>query len=185
MRVARLFSDPFSDLPVVLLVDETERIRVTLDVGVGEAPAIASELAGVKMSRPSTHDLLAHLVESCGGQLERIELSGVREDVVFAKLVLLIVGGGRVEVDARPADAVALALRTGTRIRVARKVVEWSRRITAQRGPIPQATSPLVRDPIGDDGFLPEPTDDDPLAPLAGTFLLESLADEDFGKWKM
>jgi uncharacterized protein len=79
-------------------------------IGAGEANAIAMELQGVKPQRPLTHDLLKHIVGGLGGELRRVTISDLRDDTYFAEL-LIAREESFFEVDARPSDSIALALR--------------------------------------------------------------------------
>ncbi|MGH2670092.1 MAG: bifunctional nuclease family protein, partial [bacterium] len=87
--------------------------------------AMATELEGIKMARPMTHDLLRSVVEELGGVVERIEVTDLRENTYYA-LIHLNVGGKQIAIDSRPSDAISLALRTKSPIYVARKVLESS-----------------------------------------------------------
>ena len=133
MRVSRLVADPFSNLPVLIL-DDGAGGQIAIGIGHNEAPAIASELANIEMQRPIAHDLIKTIVGQCGARVESVELRDVRKETFYATLVLRV-GGERVEVDARPSDAIAVALRTRARIHVARKVIEKSQRGTAPERP--------------------------------------------------
>src|SRR6478672_2640993 len=101
-----------SNQPLVLL-RETEGDRyLPIWIGAAEAAAIAFAQQGVVPPRPLTHDLLKDVVDALGNPLEQIRISDLREGVFYAELVF----GNGTEVSARPSDAIALALRTGTPI---------------------------------------------------------------------
>ncbi len=110
MKVKGLALDPLSNMPMIILRDEEEKRSLPIWVGLFEANAIALELQGVKPERPLTHDLMKLLVSGLGGELRRVVISGLRENTYVAEL--MIYRGGEVfEVDARPSDSIALALR--------------------------------------------------------------------------
>ena len=110
MRVAHLGLDRATNTPVVVLQEEEGERTLPIWIGAPEANAIALELQGVKPERPLTHDLMKLLVAGLGGELRRVVISGLRENTYLAEL--LIYRGAEVfEVDARPSDSIALALR--------------------------------------------------------------------------
>jgi uncharacterized protein len=110
MRVAHLGLDRTTNTPVVVLREEEGERTLPIWIGASEANAIALELQGVKPERPLTHDLMKHLVSGLGGELRRVLIAGLRENTYLAQL--LIYRGTEVfEVDARPSDSIALALR--------------------------------------------------------------------------
>ena len=91
MRVRRLVSDPFSNLPVLILDDGIDQ-QIAIGIGMNEAPAIASELANVEMQRPIAHDLIKTIVGECGAEVESVEVYDVRRQTFYATLVLLAYG---------------------------------------------------------------------------------------------
>ena len=86
---------------------------------------MATELEGIKMARPMTHDLLRSIVDTLGGVVEAIEVSDLRDSTYYAS-ICLAVNGRTVSIDSRPSDAISLALRTKSPIFVAKKVLEAS-----------------------------------------------------------
>lgn len=164
-RVEELCVDPLTSVPLLILrldaaVGERQGPRLGIWIGASEASAIAASLAHVALERPSTHDLLCHVLEQCTIGLRRVEIRERIEETYRAQLVL---GQSRrtVLVDARPSDAVALALRAGAPIYVARHLTEEIR------------------------GLLPEEGGDAAERGRRARELLESMPDEEFGKWKM
>lgn len=109
-------------MPVVVLTDETEKSYVPLVIGPFEANAIALVLENVEVERPQTHDLLLNSVIAMGATVDRVVLTDLADDVYFAE-VHLLQSGKTVRVDARPSDAIALALRAAAPIYVAEKIV--------------------------------------------------------------
>jgi uncharacterized protein len=110
VKVQSLGLDRTSNTPVVIL-QESEGTRVLpIWIGPGEASAIAMELAGMKFSRPLTHDLFASVILGFGGSLQRVAITKVVENTYFAELIIRR-GSDVITVDARPSDSIAIALR--------------------------------------------------------------------------
>ena len=86
---------------------------------------MATELEGIKMARPMTHDLLKNLLVELGGSVNSIEITELKENTYYASIYLNI-GGRELAIDSRPSDAIALALRTKSPIYVAKAVLEAS-----------------------------------------------------------
>lgn len=108
---------------VILKEKETERY-LPIWIGPAEADAIAVKLQGVTVPRPLTHDLLQSVIDSLGAAVNSIIVSDLKNDTFFAKIVLNV-DGGVVEVDSRPSDALALAVRVeGCLIYVAEVVLD-------------------------------------------------------------
>jgi|SRR5690606_2708548 len=110
VTVAHLGVDRTTNSPVVILREKDGSRVLPIWIGPAEASAIAMELQGIKAQRPLTHDLLKQVIVGLGGELRRVLISGVKENTYFAEL--LIHRGDHVfQVDARPSDSIALALR--------------------------------------------------------------------------
>ncbi|HEU5049688.1 MAG TPA: bifunctional nuclease family protein [Gemmatimonadales bacterium] len=110
VTVAHLGVDRTTNSPVVILREKDGSRVLPIWIGPAEASAIAMELQGVKSQRPLTHDLLKQVILGLGGALRRVVISGVKENTYFAEL--LIHREDHVfQVDARPSDSIALALR--------------------------------------------------------------------------
>lgn len=125
MTVGGLTLDPVTKTPIVILRDSENKLNLPIWIGLLEATAMATELEGIKMARPMTHDLLRNLLGELGATVEAIEVTDLRDNTYYA-LIHLDVGGQRVSVDCRPSDAISLALRTKSPIYVAKKVLESS-----------------------------------------------------------
>jgi len=97
--------------------------RLPIIIGAFEAQAIALEIEGIKPPRPLTHDLLKHMIDNLGATIIEIIIDELRENTFFAKIVLEVSGLTN-EVDARPSDAIALAVRARSPIYVAEPVME-------------------------------------------------------------
>jgi bifunctional DNase/RNase len=123
MELKGLMLDPSSDIPIIILKDTGSQLFLPIWIGISEAKAIASRIEGVEPPRPMTHDLLRSLVETLGARVEKVVISDLRENTFFALLYILR-GDEILTVDARPSDAIALALRTDSPIFVRRAVME-------------------------------------------------------------
>jgi uncharacterized protein len=108
----------------VVILKETERDRyLPIWIGPWEASAIAMKLQGLAPDRPLTHDLFAAALEGLGARVDRVIISSLAEETFHARLILEH-DGQTVEVDARPSDSLALAVRAGGRIFVVESVLE-------------------------------------------------------------
>jgi hypothetical protein len=115
VEVASLGLDKSSNTPVVILRELGGERLLPIWIGPGEASAIAMELAGIKFSRPLTHDLLNTVVRSLGSELLRVLITRVEENTYYASLVFRR-NGEVIAIDSRPSDSVALALRASAPI---------------------------------------------------------------------
>jgi hypothetical protein len=115
VKVQSLGLDRTSSTPVVILQETTGTRVLPIWIGPGEASAIAMELAGMKFSRPLTHDLFASVIMGLGGALQRVVITKVVENTYYAEL-LIQRGTELISVDARPSDSIAIALRMSASI---------------------------------------------------------------------
>ncbi len=125
MTVSGLTLDPVTKTPIVILKDPDNRLNLPIWIGLLEATAMATELEGIKMARPMTHDLLRNVLDEMGATVECIEITDLRDNTYFA-LIYLLVNGEQRTLDARPSDAISLALRTKSPIYVDKRVIESS-----------------------------------------------------------
>lgn len=131
MSIKGLMLDPVSNSPIVVLKDDTEKFFLPIWVGIFEANAIALQLEHVDTPRPMTHDLLRDVVEQLGATVLRVVISELRESTFFAA-IRLQAGDRTLEIDARPSDAIALALRTKAPIFVHQAVLDQAQTITPE-----------------------------------------------------
>ena len=124
MEVRALVMDPVSKMPVVILHDRGENRYLPIWIGVCEANAIALELEGVKTPRPMTHDLIGAILATVGFRVERIVVHNLADNVFLAAIHLLDDEGRAYEVDSRPSDAIAVALRAKAGIFVSPSVLK-------------------------------------------------------------
>lgn len=125
MEVDALTLDPVTKTPIVILRDRDKKLNLPIWIGLLEATSMAMAFEGTKMARPMTHDLLRNVLDELGATVEFVEINDLRDNTYFA-LIHLRVNTGEVVVDARPSDAISLALRTKSPIYVARRVIETS-----------------------------------------------------------
>jgi bifunctional DNase/RNase len=108
----------------VVILKETERDRyLPIWIGPWEASAIAMKLQGLTPERPLTHDLFAATLEELGARIDRVVISTLAEETYHARLYVEI-DGRTIEIDSRPSDALALAVRSGVRIFANEAVLE-------------------------------------------------------------
>ncbi len=123
-EILGLSTNPSSSDAFAVVLKEVEGIRrLPIIIGKNEAQAIALELEGIKPPRPLTHDLLKNLVENLGASITEIVITELRENTFYA-IIVLEVSTMTNEVDARPSDAIALALRAGVPIYVSEQVMK-------------------------------------------------------------
>ncbi|OIP36551.1 MAG: hypothetical protein AUK27_01080 [Deltaproteobacteria bacterium CG2_30_66_27] len=125
VTVAGVTVDPVTKSPIVVLRDPETGNVVPIWIGLLEANAIALALEGMEPPRPMTHDLMKSILHATGTRLRSVEIAEIRESTYYA-LLHLDGPGGSVRLDARPSDAIALALRCGVRILVSETVLAQS-----------------------------------------------------------
>ena len=122
MKVRGLALDPLSNMPIIILKDEEDTRSLPIWVGIFEANAIALELEKIATPRPMTHDLIKNILESVHARVTKVVITDLKENTFYALLHLQI-GEREYTVDARPSDAIALALRVAAPIYVEEDVV--------------------------------------------------------------
>ena len=125
MKVGGLTLDPVTKTPIVILKDAENKLNLPIWIGLMEATSMATELEGIKMARPMTHDLLHNMLKEVGGRVEAIEVTSLQDNTYYAA-IRLKVGERDISIDSRPSDAISLALRTKCPIFVATQVLESS-----------------------------------------------------------
>lgn len=132
MKVAGIALDPSNNAPIVILRDLEGKYVLPIWIGIMEASAIAASLEGIRYSRPMTHDLFKSMVETLGIRVEKIEVVDIRDNVFYA-LITVEHNGNSFTVDARPSDAIAIALRADCSIYVADRVVKEAIRVDTSK----------------------------------------------------
>jgi uncharacterized protein len=158
VRIRGLMMDPATNMPIVVLKDVGSDTVMPIWVGIFEANAIAIEIEKVAPPRPMTHDLTRNLMRDLNATLERVVITEIKDETFYAVLWLRQ-GNEPVAIDARPSDAIALALRADCPIFVAEHVMQSAKLNTS--GPPDGPTAEQLR------GWL------------------EGLNDEDLGRYKM
>jgi uncharacterized protein len=123
MFLAGLVLDPASNAPIVILKNATGERCLPIWIGLAEATAIASALKKVELARPLTHDLLVNMLRELNASVSRIVIGGLHENT-FIAVVEMRVGDVVHSIDARPSDAIAIAIREEAPIYVASEVLD-------------------------------------------------------------
>lgn len=162
MKVAGITVDPFTNTPIVLLKDTEEKDVLPIWIGLLEASSIATALENIETPRPMTHDLIKNILDSLGVKVLKIEVNDLKDNTYYA-LIHIDVNKKRMVIDARPSDAIAIALRTNAPIFVEESVIQRSAKVdlTTQK----------------EDKIVSENSDWEDI--------LENLSQDDFGKYKM
>jgi len=157
MTIRGLMVDPITNMPIVVLRENDGPRVLPIWVGVFEANAIALQIENVETPRPMTHDLLRSVITDLSGEVDRVVVCDLKENTFYATIDIRS-PQGTVTIDARPSDAIALALRTGTQIFVEESVIQSARSVESDSESV-------------DVGRLQK--------------WLEGLSDEELGKYKM
>ena len=126
VSIAGLTMDPASNTPIIILKSEENDQAIPIWIGLLEATSIASALQNIKYERPMTHDLFKNFTERLNISISKIEVCDLKENTFYAK-IHFISKDGNFEMDARPSDAIALALRYEAPIYVADEVMQKSK----------------------------------------------------------
>jgi hypothetical protein len=128
MSIKGLMVDPITNMPIIILKDAAGQKVLPIWVGVFEANAIALQIENIQTPRPMTHDLLRNIIQDLQASVDRIVVCDLKENTFYA-LIHLRTPVGMVAIDARPSDAIALALRTRAPILVDEKVIDNAKTI--------------------------------------------------------
>jgi bifunctional DNase/RNase len=128
MTIKGLMVDPITNMPIIILRDKDGQRVLPIWVGVFEANAIALQMENVTTPRPMTHDLLKNVISDLKADIQKIVVSDLKENTFYA-LIYLLVNGEPVAIDARPSDAIALALRARAPIFVEDAVIDHAKTI--------------------------------------------------------
>jgi hypothetical protein len=135
-----LLEEPFMKSPVVVLHDPIQNKVLPIWVGEPESRAIAMAKQGVELSRPLTHDLLAHTLSALGGKVWTVYITGLEAGTYFAEIEIKVRGKKNMLVmDSRPSDAIALALLMGAPIYVSQSIMDRA----GQNNPFPEGMNPV------------------------------------------
>jgi uncharacterized protein len=172
MKIFGLAIDPATNAPILILKDTEGKNVLPIWIGPLEASAIATELEKVQLARPMTHDLLKDIFKNLGITVSKVEITDLEDNVYYA-VIHLMYGENSYAVDARPSDAIAVALRANSAIFVENKVLEKSKNLDMGKK-IASYKEPKM------DGAAKEGDKRDELLNI-----LEKLSPENFGKYKM
>jgi len=128
MTVRGIALDPITNMPIIILKDVDERKALPIWGGIFEANAIALELEKVTTPRPMTHDLLKSVLDGLGVTVRQVIVNDLKDNTFFA-VIELNSNGAVINIDARPSDAIALALRVNAPIFVAENVVAQAKSV--------------------------------------------------------
>ncbi len=131
MEIKGLLMDPVSNMPVVILRDANEGVFLPIWVGIFEANAIAIEMEKITTPRPMTHDLLKNVLTELDTRVDRVVINELKENTFFARIHLSR-GTTTWNIDSRPSDAIALALRSRADIFVEEEVLEKSKSLRSE-----------------------------------------------------
>jgi uncharacterized protein len=123
MSIKGLMVDPITNTPIVILRDKDGQRVLPIWVGIFEANAIALQIENVTTPRPMTHDLLRNVIQDLKATVQKIVVCDLQENTFYA-LIYLSLNGDTLTIDARPSDAIALALRTRAPIFVEDTVID-------------------------------------------------------------
>ena len=123
MTIKGLMVDPITNMPVIILKDKEGERVLPIWVGIFEANAIALQIENIATPRPMTHDLIRNIIADLEGQVDRVVVCEFKDETFYA-VIHMTVRGERLAVDARPSDAIALALRTKSPILVEEGVID-------------------------------------------------------------
>jgi bifunctional DNase/RNase len=124
VKINGLALDVTTNSPVVILAPlDSDQLLLPIWIGHYEAWAIGMELSGLSSKRPLTHDLLRSAIESLGGKILKVEITELVNQTFYAKIYVELNGSVK-EIDARPSDSIALALKAGAKIYVADELFE-------------------------------------------------------------
>ena len=163
MTISSLNMDQVTNSPIIILKEIEGEQTLPIWIGLLEATAIASEIEGVRFSRPMTHDLLKNFLDKTDIKIKKIEISDLRDNTYYA-IIRLTNRGKALSIDSRPSDAIALALRTKAPIFVSDEVLKKSKQIEVAEESVPADKSKRGK---------------------KWQDILEKLEPEDFGKYKM
>ncbi len=133
VNVLGITIDPVTNSPIVILRDVDKKFTLPIWIGVLEANSIAIEIEKMDLPRPMTHDLTKNIIEEFGGKVLRVEITDLKDNTYFA-VIYIQSDGKRFQIDSRPSDAIALALRCKAAIYVYDSVLEKAYSLESEEG---------------------------------------------------
>ena len=123
MTIKGLMVDPVTNMPIIILRDEAGGRVLPIWVGIFEANAIALQIENITTPRPMTHDLLRNVIRDLNASVQKIVVCDLKDNTFYA-LIYVAIGEDITAIDARPSDAIALALRASAPIYVEESVID-------------------------------------------------------------
>ncbi len=133
MEVGGLGFDPRNLSPLVLLKDHEEMNFLPIWIGIFEAASIAMEMQGLHPPRPMTHDLIKSVLEKTGSKVERVIINDIKDGTFYAVLEVKKSDGSKVNIDSRPSDAIAIAIRCAAPVYVSEVVMMQAKLVNAEK----------------------------------------------------
>jgi uncharacterized protein len=160
VKIKALMVDPNSGTPIIILKEKDTDFMIPIWVGAFEANAIALEIEKMTPQRPMTHDLLRNIIVGLGAVVERVVITDLIDNTFFASIQVKLINGDKLIIDARPSDAIALALRVDCLIFVNESVIASTKHSyteSAEETEIEQGGTDVDEwpDVIGEVGDLP------------------------------
>lgn len=146
VKIGALIMDPNSNSPIVVLKGVDSDTILPIWVGAFEANAIALEIEKIVPQRPMTHDLIRNLITEIGYRVVRVIINDLRDNTFYAQIELASETGQTVSLDARPSDAIALALRSDCAIFAEQKVLDISASTTSPETALENDPPPTKED---------------------------------------
>ena len=128
MTIKGLMVDPINNTPIIVLRDKEGQKVLPIWVGMLEANAIALQIENISTPRPMTHDLLCNIIHDLKASVQKVVVCDLQENTFFAA-IYLSQNGDTLAIDARPSDAIALALRTRAPIFVEDTVIDHAKTV--------------------------------------------------------
>lgn len=123
MKVMGIAIDTATGTPIIVLNDKENRKALPIWIGSAEASAIIRKIENIKVLRPMTHDLIIDIIEKTGYRVDRVEINDVENETYYSTIFLISPDGEETEIDSRPSDAIAVAIRVEAPIFVSAKVL--------------------------------------------------------------
>lgn len=161
MKVTGVVVDPGSYIPMVILKSMDEKNTLPIWIGIAEAAAILTEMEELELERPMTHDLTKNIISLLGASVSKVSVVDMMDNTFYARISLVLPSGETKDVDSRPSDAIALAIRCKAPIMVNEDVIFKARVVDLSAEHIKGKSKEEL------------------------SAILESLSADDFGKYKM
>jgi len=149
LDIANIGVSPLTEQRVIILKDRVSERYLPIWVGPSEANAVAVKLQGVNIRRPLSHDLLLSVIKSLDARVDSVVINDIRDETFYGEIILKV-GDKKMEIDSRPSDALALAVRAGAPIYAEERVIAIAG-LTVDEGDENIVESPAERKPVSED----------------------------------